>query len=47
MNGITLPRWMSSMKGGSALAAPIIIVLLLSMMILPLLSLRARRVLQL
>ncbi len=37
MNGITLPAWMAGMKGGgSAIAAPMIIILLLSMMILPL-----------
>jgi flagellar biosynthesis protein FlhA len=37
-NSIRLPAWMSGMaaRGGSALAAPIIIILLLSMMILPL-----------
>ncbi|MEJ7804526.1 MAG: flagellar biosynthesis protein FlhA [Telluria sp.] len=34
---MTLPTWMTKMKGGgNALAAPIIIILLLSMMILPL-----------
>jgi flagellar biosynthesis protein FlhA len=38
MNGITLPAWMSGLagKGGSALAAPLIIILLLAMMVLPL-----------
>jgi flagellar biosynthesis protein FlhA len=34
---MTMPKWMTGMKGGgNALAAPIIIILLLSMMILPL-----------
>jgi flagellar biosynthesis protein FlhA len=38
MNSIRLPAWMSGLagKGGSALAAPIIIILLLAMMVLPL-----------
>jgi flagellar biosynthesis protein FlhA len=38
MNGITLPPWLSGLsgKGGSALAAPAIIILLLAMMVLPL-----------
>jgi flagellar biosynthesis protein FlhA len=38
MNGITLPSWLSGLsgKGGSALAAPMIIILLLAMMVLPL-----------
>src|SRR5450830_178832 len=38
MNAIRLPAWLSGMsgRGGSALAAPVIIILLLSMMILPL-----------
>ena len=38
MNSIQLPAWMSGLasKGGSALAAPMIIILLLAMMILPL-----------
>ena len=38
MNSIRLPSWMSGIasKGGSALAAPMIIILLLAMMILPL-----------
>ena len=38
MNSIQLPRWLSGMagKGGSALAAPAIIILLLAMMVLPL-----------
>jgi flagellar biosynthesis protein FlhA len=38
MNSIQLPAWLSGManRGGSALAAPLIIILLLSMMILPL-----------
>ena len=37
MNSINMPAWLTGMKGGgSALAAPAIIILLLSMMILPL-----------
>ncbi|MES2324480.1 MAG: flagellar biosynthesis protein FlhA [Pseudomonadota bacterium] len=37
MNSMKLPAWMSGMKaGGNALAAPVIIILLLAMMILPL-----------
>ncbi len=38
MNGFTLPSWLSGIggKGGSALAAPMIIILLLAMMVLPL-----------
>jgi len=38
MNSIRLPAWLSGLagKGGNAMAAPIIIILLLSMMILPL-----------
>ncbi len=37
MNTLKLPAWMSGMKGGAnALAAPILIILLLSMMVLPL-----------
>jgi flagellar biosynthesis protein FlhA len=38
MNNIRLPAWLSGLasKGGNAMAAPIIIILLLSMMILPL-----------
>jgi flagellar biosynthesis protein FlhA len=38
MNSIRFPAWMSGLlgKGGSALAAPIIIILLLAMMVLPL-----------
>jgi len=37
MNGFTLPRWMSAITAkGNALAAPILIILLLAMMILPL-----------
>ena len=38
MNSIRLPAWMSGLasKGGSSLAAPMIIILLLAMMILPL-----------
>ena len=36
MNGMKLPAWMPAMKGGSALAAPVLIILLLAMMILPL-----------
>ena len=38
MNSIQLPAWLSGLagKGGNAMAAPIIIILLLSMMILPL-----------
>jgi len=38
MNSIRFPAWMSGLasKGGSALAAPMIIILLLAMMILPL-----------
>ena len=38
MNSIRLPAWLSGLaaKGGNGLAAPIIIILLLSMMILPL-----------
>ncbi|MDQ2822346.1 MAG: flagellar biosynthesis protein FlhA [Pseudomonadota bacterium] len=38
MNSIRVPAWLSGMmgKGGSAMAAPAIIILLLSMMILPL-----------
>ena len=38
MNSIQIPAWMSGLatKGGSALAAPMIIILLLAMMILPL-----------
>jgi flagellar biosynthesis protein FlhA len=38
MNSIRVPAWLSGMmgKGGQAMAAPIIIILLLSMMILPL-----------
>ncbi|MDB5950477.1 MAG: flhA, partial [Massilia sp.] len=38
MNSIRFPAWMSGMlgKGGSALAAPMIIILLLAMMVLPL-----------
>jgi flagellar biosynthesis protein FlhA len=38
MNSIRLPAWMSGLagKGGSALAAPLIIILLLAMMVLPL-----------
>jgi flagellar biosynthesis protein FlhA len=38
MNGITVPSWLSGLgaKGGSALAAPMIIILLLAMMVLPL-----------
>jgi flagellar biosynthesis protein FlhA len=38
MNGITLPPWLNGLagKGGSALAAPAIIILLLAMMVLPL-----------
>jgi flagellar biosynthesis protein FlhA len=37
MNGLTLPAWLTSLSSrGSALAAPILIILLLTMMILPL-----------
>jgi flagellar biosynthesis protein FlhA len=38
MNGMTLPAWLTglSTRGSSALAAPILIILLLAMMILPL-----------
>ncbi|MGZ4819991.1 MAG: FHIPEP family type III secretion protein, partial [Terriglobales bacterium] len=38
MNGMTLPAWLSGLgtRGSSALAAPILIILLLTMMILPL-----------
>jgi flagellar biosynthesis protein FlhA len=38
MNSIRLPAWLSGLggKGGNALAAPVIIILLLAMMILPL-----------
>ncbi|MGZ8304568.1 MAG: flagellar biosynthesis protein FlhA [Telluria sp.] len=36
MNGMKLPAWMPAMKGGSSLAAPVLIILLLAMMILPL-----------
>jgi flagellar biosynthesis protein FlhA len=38
MNSLTLPAWMSGLtsRGSSALAAPILIILLLAMMILPL-----------
>ncbi|MFP5393036.1 MAG: flagellar biosynthesis protein FlhA [Gammaproteobacteria bacterium] len=37
MNSLKMPAWMAGLKGGgSAMAAPILIVLLLSMMILPL-----------
>jgi flagellar biosynthesis protein FlhA len=38
MNGLTLPAWLSGLKGkgGNALAAPVIIILLLAMMVLPL-----------
>jgi flagellar biosynthesis protein FlhA len=37
MNSLNMPAWLSGMKGqGNALAAPILIILLLAMMILPL-----------
>ena len=37
MNGFRLPAWLQGIAGrGNALAAPILIILLLSMMILPL-----------
>ena len=47
-NSIRLPAWMSShgQGSGNALAAPAIIILLLSMMILPLAGVRARCVFQ-
>ena len=35
-NAMKMPAWMNGMKGGSALAAPILIILLLAMMVLPL-----------
>src|ERR1700739_1991604 len=38
MNGLTLPAWMRALggAGGKALAAPIILIILLAMMVLPL-----------
>jgi flagellar biosynthesis protein FlhA len=36
MNGFKLPAWMSGITGGAALIAPIIIIVMLSMMVLPL-----------
>ena len=38
MNGLTMPAWLSGLKGNASkgIAAPVIIIMLLAMMVLPL-----------